>query len=430
MNILETNKDGAVVRVRVEIPSEEISPKIEEAFQIARKSVQIDGFRPGKVPMNLIRKRYGASIKAEAVDAYIKEIYPSILEEAGLRPLVPGDILEPDLTEDEGLHFTVLVEVMPDIELGNWREASIAQDMADISDEDVEQHIGFLQKEKAIISERPDDEGVENGDRLTVNVQELDTSGVPVIGNKQDGAVFEVGENALGHDTDDQLIGVKKDEECRVNTHRHKFNDKGEQIEENFIWSVTITKIEKIELPELDDNFAAELNPEFNTMDDLRTDVRRRLENMGKYYSNQTLAQRMIDKLVEMHTFPLPPTLLTETIERMVDSRRKEMPEGIKDEQLRAMVASMAEKQLKWYFLQKKLIEDLQLEASEEEVDDEIKKQAAYSGQDLESLKLVFKSGEQRDQLKDEIVESKLMEELHNNMKIEERKVPFGELIR
>ncbi len=429
MKILETKRDGVVVRVRVQLTTEELEPHFEKAFRRSQKSLKLDGFRPGKVPLEIIRKKYGDAIRAEAIDTIVEEVYPKVLEETGDRPITPGSIEDLRWRPGEPLAFTAIYELEPEFEVDKWKGLPVDREVVQITSEDVERQIESLRRDRAIISERDPGEGAEMGDRLNVDLQELDETGLPVIGRRSEGISFELGVDALGHGGDEQILGIKTGESRKIRTHRHVIDEQGKESSQEFGWEITVNKIEKIELPELDEDFVAMVNPELKTVDELNKDVEQQLLAYGRYLANQRLAKRLIDKVVESHPIELPPTLLSETLEWIVDSHREESQNMIPAEALREQLAPVAEKELRWYFIKRKLIETLGLEATDEEIDGELQRQAERGKTDLESLRLLFKSGERRDQLASEIVSSKLMEALIQAAVIEERPVPFGAVL-
>ncbi len=429
MKINERSREGAVVKVDVELEDSELQPHFENAYKNARKSINIDGFRKGKVPLDIVKKRFGEEIRVDAIDEIIKEVYPEILKQTELKPITPGSM--EDLKYEPGgkLQFVAVVEVMPEIEVNNWKGIKVAKEVVTVTDEDVDRHIEAMRRDNAIVSEKSGEDGVEKGNRATIDLQELDETNVVVIGRRSEDITFEVGNDTLGHDSDEQLIGMQRGDSRKIKTHRHVVDDKGRDSTQEIGWEVTLKKLERVELPELNDDFVAQVNPNLKTVEELRDDIRRQIENFANYKSQQRLTQRMIDRLVENHPFDLPPSLLAETLERMVQSRREESNNMIPEETLREQLSGLAERQLRWYFIKGELIEQLKLRATEEDVEKELKAHEERGATDLKSLKLMFKSGERREQLEGEIVDGKLMEALISDARIDERRVDLNAVL-
>lgn len=429
MTILEQTQDGAIVKLKVEIPEEDLQPHFEKAFRELQKTLTIDGFRKGKVPFSIVKKRYGESVRWDAIDSFIKDTYPEILDKSGLRPITPGDIQDPAYEPGGPLTFTVVFELFPEVEIGDWKKMTVMKEKALITDADVDNYLETMRRHKAVISHRPDDEGAADMDRLTIDIQEVDAAGTVIVGHRRDDLKIDIGRGMLGENTDEQLIGVKKGEARTIKSKRQRIDDNGKEFTEDFGWVITVNSIEKVDLPELDADFATQVNPDFQSIDDLRKNVSSELEGYAAYIVNQRFADRLIDKIVEETPFDIPPSLLAETLEHMVQRHRQESEDLVSEDVLRKSLAEQAEKQLRWNFIKEKLIEDLELKATDEEVEKQLELRAEHSTDDLESLRLMFKSGEKREMLEREIIESKLMEVLANGVQVDERPVELMTLI-
>ncbi len=431
MKILEKTQEGAVVKARVEMTDEELQPYFEKAYKKTQKNIELPGFRKGKVPLSMIIKRFGPAVRAEALEDIITEVYPKIVDESGEKPIAPGDVEEPDYQDGEYLRFTAIMEIKPEFELVDWKALEVKMEVADVTDDDINTHLDYMRKDKAIVSEAQDDQGADGVDRLTVNLQQLDENGVEVIGKSFKDITFEFGTDYLGPNTDEQLKGIKKEETRKIMTERHIHPEEGEHVDEKYGWEVTPTKIEKVELPELDDDFAVQVDEKYESMDDLRAAVRSDIEAYAKYHVDQRMADRILNTVVDAHDFALPPTLLEETLGRMLERQKEESQNMIPEDTLRENLKPYAERQLKWFFLEQKLIEELKVEATDEDIEKHLEIRAEQvKDTDLESLKLMFKAGERREMLANEIVKGKLMDELRNGMKLVEEKVALKDVLQ
>lgn len=431
MKVHEPTREGVIVKFRVDVTAKELEPHFAKAFKNAQKSVRLDGFRPGKVPMAIIEKRFGDSIKADALEKVVEEVYPKALGKTDIEPITPASIEDVDWEDGKKLSFTAVVEVRPEFEADKWKGVEVTREVPKVTDEDIDRHLSTMQREQAIVSDREEGEEVQEGDRLTADVQELDKDGKPVEGRLSKDMHIELGHEMMGHGSDAQFLGMKAGETRQIKTHRHSHDKDGNPIEIDMGWEVTLHKIEKIELPELDDNFAQQVDEKFKTAKELREDVKDQLTRYATYQADQRTAGRLIDAVVDAHDFALPPTLVSQTLEEMVKSRKEEANNMIPEQQLREYLKPTAERQLRWYFLRDKIIEDLKLEATDEDINTQVENYAkGHDEIDLDSLKLQFASGEQRQQLADEIVNGKLMDALKEGVKMVDQEVDFMSLLR
>jgi len=424
-------REGVIVKFRVELDAGEIKPYIDAALKKAQKTAKLDGFRKGHVPMNVIEKRFGDSIKEDLAEEIIQGVYPKVLAEADVKPLAPGSVEQVDYDPDTHLHFTAVVEVAPDFAADKWQGLAVEKEVPQVSEEDIELHLAGMRRERAIISDRPEGEGAEMGDRITADLQELDEGGLPMIGHRHEGAVFELGEDALGHGSDGSLVGIILGDSRKIKTHRHVHDESGKEATEDVQWQVDVKKIEKIELPELDDSFAQAVNENLETLQALREDVRRQLDTYAKYQADQRLEGRMVDAIVDAHTFEVPPTLVHDTVDQLYKEQPEQVRNAMKEETLREQLKPYAERQVRWYFLREKLIEQLDLKATDEDIDKHIEEYASRTeGAKLKDLKLMFGGGENRQRLADEIAGRKLIDALKEGVKLKEKKVDFAQIIR
>lgn len=431
MKVSEPTREGVIVKFNVEMTADEMKPYFDKAFKKAAKKIRIDGFRAGKVPASVIEKRFGDAIRADAVDAIVEEVYPKALNETKVQPLTPAKVEDVDFDPESHLKFTSVIEVAPEFEANNWKGLKIEKEVIEVKDEDVDRHIDGMRREKAIISDKPEDGVAEGSDRITADLQEVDKEGKPVEGNKHEDATLELGMNVLGEDTDKQLEGIKVGETRNVSTSRAQKDEKGKEKKVDFFWEVTAKKIEGIELPELDDDFAAIVNEEYKNLDDLKKKVREQMQEFAQYRLDQKLENVVVDALVKAHEIEVPPTLKEQTLGQMVEEQKKQYGDKIDDNQLRVFLAPAAENQLRWYFLRSRMVQDLKIEATEEDIEKHLNEYAEKNDNvKIEELKAYFKAPQAREQLTEEIVQKKLMDEVKAAVKFKEKKVDFLSVLR
>jgi trigger factor len=424
-------REGVIAKFKVEMTAEELEPHFEKAFKKTAKTIKLDGFRAGKVPVSVVKKRFGDAVRAEAIDDILQETYAKALPETDLRPLTPAKIEDVDFDPEKHLNFVCVVELAPEVVADKWQKLEIEKEVPKITDEDIDRHLDSLRREKAIVTDRPEGEAAEMNDRLKADVQEVDGDGVPVIGRKSEGMNVEIGSGVLGKGSDEQLVGIKVGETRRVMIKRMKTEKDGSQNEVDLGWDVTPTSIEKVELPEMDADFAGQINEEFKSFDDLKEDVKKQLENFANFQAEQRVAGRMIDAVVDAHEFEVPPTIVEQTLEEMIKSRKEETGGMIPEDTLRESMKPVAERQIKWFFLRQQMIKDLELKATDEEIDKHIENYASKNeGVDLESLKTMFKAPDKREQLTDEIIQGKLMDAIKEGVKFKDKEVEFNAILR
>ncbi len=431
MKVGKPKRKGVIAKFTVQLTLKEITPTIEEAFKDAKANVKLDGFRPGKIPMAVLKKRFGNAIHAEALEKIFKDVYPKAIAKTDLQPLTPANIEDVDFDPEKHLKFTAVVEMAPEFEADNWKGVEIDREIVKITDEDVARHIESLRNDKAIVSECPEDGAAEMNDRLKANVQELDGKGEKKEGRYSEGMGVNLGMSVLGKGTDDQLVGVKVGETRTLKTERTSTDKDGQESIVKFGWEVEVINIEKVDVPEFNDDFAVSVNEKYENTEDMTKDVRSQLDNFAKYQVDQRMAGRLLDAVIDAHEFEVPPTLVEQTLEELVESKFKESGSMIPKDSLRDNLKDIAERQIRWFFLRSKLIDTMEIKASDEDVEKQITSYAEKTeGVDIKMLTEMFKEEERRQQLVDEIIQGKLMEELKENAKINEKEVDFVSVLR
>ncbi len=431
MNVKEPVQDGCIVRVGIELSSDEIQPKIDETFESTRKSASLPGFRPGKVPTSVLKQRIGKQVREEAADEIIKEKLPDALKESKINPIALAPVEDLNFADDGSLSFTAVLEIAPEVDPSKWKDAPVERLIVDVSDEDVECHIDTLRRDNAVVTEAGAEDETSLHDRLTVDMQEVDESGVAIIGNKSEATVFELGSGYLGVDSDEILLGMKVDETRRVQIDEEKseiIDLPGNGVSN---WDVHLKSFEKVDLPEVDDDFAAQINEEFKSVDDFKKNVRDQLTAFSQFQANQRSAAGLREAVIGAYDFDLPPSLLGKTLGDMAERQMQEMGNSADPEQLRQYLTPIAHQELSWFFIRRSIMDEENIEATDQDIEEHVENyHKTHPEMNLDELKVMFKEGEKREQLADEIIMGKIMEVLRNGVKWEDKTVSFMDVLQ
>jgi len=430
VKVHEPTREGVIVKFRVEMKAEELDPYFVKAINQFRKHARIDGFRPGKVPMSIIEKRYGESIRYDSIEDIISEIYPKALAETTIAPIAPGTIEEVDYKSGGDLTFTAVAEVQPEVKVENWKGLKVQREVVKITEEDLDRHIEHLRRQHAIITPRGEDAVVEEGDLIKLDLKQTREGDETYEESEVEERELELGDDELGHGSDTQFIGMKPGETREINTHEHQHDDNDNPITVDVVYQATLKGIQKIELPELNDDFVTQLDEKYSTFEEYRAALRDHLKEVGDFHAGQRLSQMMIDAVIEANPVDLPPSLVEETLNEMVKRKIEEYGKLIPENILRDVLKKDAENQLRWFYIQHKLIEDLHLEVSKEEIDEEIVKYSEGHEVSLETLREQFKEEKNHRFLENEILSSKLMKALTEGMDLEDHEVDFLTVLR
>jgi trigger factor len=302
------------VRLAVEVPFEELKPSFDAAYKKIGAQVRIPGFRPGKAPARIIDQRIGrAAVIEEAVNTALPKAYGDAVRESGVRALGQPDIEVTSLDDGKQLAFTAEVDVRPEITLPDLTGVAVTVDDVSVSDGEVDAELDSLRERVATLTgvERP----VQSGDYVSIDiVAQID--GAEVEGGSASNLSYEVGRDDLVDGLDDAITGKNPGESVMFDTTLQS----GDHVDDQAEVTVTVKSVKEKELPTVDDEFAS-LASEFDTVAELRADLRTRLERAKAFAQGSQARDRLLEQLLDTVDFPLPDS----AIQAEVDYREHEI---------------------------------------------------------------------------------------------------------
>ncbi len=305
--------DPTQVELEIEIPTDELEKARESAFRKLAKNARVPGFRPGKVPRKIFVAQYGeAAIDERAMEDLVPQVYARAIEEHDLEPVErPAMELLPEV-DGEPMRFKAIVSIRPQIELGSYKGVAVEGVAETASDQELEDAIERLRKDAATLVpvERP----VQLGDVATLDY-EGKIDGVPFEGGTSKGEQTEIAESRFIPGFAAGIVGMSAGETREVEATFPADYQAEELAGKTAIFTITVNEIKEPELPALDDEFAKRIGQK-ETVEELRADVKTRLDEMTKSRARQTMVGSLVEKLAEAHEVPLPAVL----VEREIDS--------------------------------------------------------------------------------------------------------------
>jgi trigger factor len=290
------------VKLAVEVPFDELKSSLDAAYKKIGSQVRIPGFRPGKAPARIIDQRVGRSaVLEEAVNDALPRAYSEAVRESGVRALGQPEIevsnIE-DLADGSALHFTAEVDVRPEITLPPLEGVEVTVDDIEVTEAEIDEQLDSLRERFATLTgvERP----VETGDYVSIDLT-ASVDGEEVEGGSATGLSYEVGAGDLIDGIDEAIVGKSAGETVSFATTLRQGDKAGAQADV----AVTVNSVKRKELPEGDDEFA-QLASEFDTVEELRADLRERLIRAKTLGQGSQAREKLLEKLVESADFPLP----------------------------------------------------------------------------------------------------------------------------
>ena len=429
MKVQVTESDTWRRTLEVEVPGEDVEKRFDTAYRSYSKTLNLPGFRKGKIPLNVVRKRFGKAIQGEVLQEVMQEFYREASRSEGLNPVSEATIEEVDYDEGTPLTFKASVDIKPELEVEGYKRIKVTRPVFKVEDSDVEGHLGYLQDQGA--TEKVVDRAAELGDVILADIQEIDESGVLIVGRKQEDRTFLIGgRNATNHDLDNQLVGISAGEERRVNLkhaeaddhdhdegHHHDHPD-GQEVR----FQVKAKEVRERELPNLDDEFAKDLG-DFESLDALKDKIREDFQARADETSRRRLEENILDVIIEGNEFELPESMVENFLNNLVENYKKEH-EGhdhdIDEAAIREESRPGAIRNLKRYLLLESIAKKEEIKVEEEDINkhlDGLSQQYNMEGSQMRQM--LSRSG-QLERMESELLETKSLTFLIDEADVDE----------
>lgn len=439
--------EHSAVRLTVTVGKDDVRAAYDALLKDYAKNVRIDGFRKGKVPANILERKFGPQLKLDAMGRVMDEAVEKALDGEALVPLSyaqPSLDGQPAFELDAEFSFSVTYDVFPEVVPGDIEGMELELPQVTIAKADEERELDEIRDRNAIVMDKDDKAAAKKGDIATVDYAELDESGEPVKGTERQDFVFELGSGHNLYKFDDDVIGMKKDAEKTIEKAFPADFEYSELAGQTKKLRVKLTKLKEKKLPELDDELAQDVSEKFKTLDDLKADIRAKLEKRLEDRLKSLREKGVVDALVEKSTVDLPASMVAAELEMRLRNLMQRM--GIDSEERLAQIVSMsgrsvdqlreewrpeAEKAIKTRLVLDKLTEEGKYSASDEDVAAEYAKMAADSNLSVEEVKAEYERRGMVEYLVDRIKEDRLIADLEKKMKAKKgKKIAFVDLFK
>ncbi len=393
--ILENEKN--VVKLEMSIPKDKFQEAMDQSYKKNKKYFTIQGFRKGKAPRKVIEAHYGKEVFLEdAIEFAFPETYQEAIKEIEIEPVSRPSLEKVENVGDDGATFVVKVAVKPEVKLGEYKGAEIPVLEEPVSDEDVQKRLEQMQNQNSRLV-TDDKEAAKKGDTVVIDY-EGSIDGEPFDGGKDEGYSLELGSNTFIPGFEDQLVGVKAGEDKDVNVtfpeDYHAEDLKGKAA----LFKVHVVEVQRKELPAIDDEFAKDVS-EFDTLDELKEDLKGKIAEEKKEAKLNTARQKALDYAIEHAEMDIPEMMIDEEVDRDYENLKRQMSgqglsmenyfkfTGQSKEVFRQSMAPDAEKNIKADLVLEAIGKAENIEPSEEEIDNEIKEYAHAFNQEFDKYK-------------------------------------------
>lgn len=390
-----TKKEKNIVELSITIEKAEFDAATDKAYRQNAPKMSVPGFRKGKAPRKMIEKLYGEGVFFEdAVNICYPEAYTKAVEEADIEPIDQASI-EIENLDENGFTFKALVPVKPEVKVGTYKGLKAVKEDAAVTEEEVEKQINVLAEQQArlVVAEKE----AENGDTVMIDFEGF-IDGVAFEGGKGDNFDLKLGSGMFIPGFEDQLIGKKAGDECDVNVTFPEQYGSSELAGKPAVFKCKVHEVKVTEMPVIDDEFAKDVS-EFDTMDELRADLTKRMEEAKAKQVESNYEEALVAEMLESFEGEIPDAMIETQIDRNIeDLNYRFAMQGIGFEQYlqmsgltmdayRKLNKEQAEKQVKTRLALETIAKEENLEVSNEELEKEFASLAEQNNMDIERVK-------------------------------------------
>lgn len=441
MEVTETTSDGLKRELRVVVGANELNQRLSERLHELKNNVRLKGFRPGKVPVDHLRKIYGRSVMAEIIQQTVNETSQKAVTEREERPAVKPDV---SLDEDEeqieqliagqaDLAYTMSFEVLPEVTVTDLSSLELEKPVAEVSKEEVDEAIERLVEESVTYADK---EGpAAEGDQVVIDLEGT-IDGVPFEGGKAEDAPIVLGKNQFIPGFEEQLTGVKAGDEKTVEVTFPEEYPAEHLAGKPASFAVTVKKVGAPERPEVDEKFAETLG--FESVEKLREAIEKQLGDQYASHSRTRVKRQLLDALDEAHDFALPEVLVNqefETIWKQVErdleqSGKTFADEGTSEEEERERYRKIAERRVRLGLVLSEIGEKAEVKVSDEEVNNALMERLRqYPGQERQVYEFYQQNPDALAELRAPLFEDKVVDYVLELADVKEKKVSKEELL-
>ena len=420
-------------KITLTVPVTAIQTEVDARLKKLARTVKMDGFRPGKVPMNVVAQRYGYSVQYEVLNDKVGEAFAQAANEAKVR--VAG---QPRISEKEGapegeLNFDAIFEVYPDVKLADLSTVELEKVTAEVSNEAIDKTIDIQRKQRRTFAQRGLGDAAVDGDRVTIDF-EGKIDGEAFAGGKAEDFQFLVGEGQMLKEFEDAVRGMKSGESktfpLAFPEDYHGKDVAGKTAD----FLVTVKKVEAAHLPEVNEALAKSLGIADGTVDGLRTDIRKNLEREVKFRLLARNKSAAMEALVAKAELDLPQSIVQSEVDRLKEGARADLKQrGIKDADKAPIPDDIfrpqAEQRVRLGLVVAELVKANDLHAKPEQIRAHIEELAASYERPEDVSRWYYSDNQRLAEVEAVVIESNVAEFVLSKAKVTEKAISFEELM-
>ena len=420
-------------KITLTLPATVIQNEVNARLKKLARQVKIDGFRPGKVPMNIVAQRYGYSVHYEVMNDKVGEAFNQATIEAQLRVAGQPRISEKEQAPEGEMAFDAIFEVYPEVKMKDLAQVTIDKLQADVTDEAIDKTIEILRKQRRTYAQRSLDSTADTDDRVTVDF-EGKIDGEPFDGGRAQDFQFVVGEGQMLQEFEAAVKGMKVGESKTFPLAFPEDYQGREVAGKTADFMVTLKKLEASHLPEVTDELAKSLGAVDATVTGLRADIRGNLEREVKFRLLGRNKQAALDALVEHAELDLPNSIVQAELDRMVQGAREELKQrGIKDADKAPIPEDVfkpqAERRVRMGLVVSELVRQHGLQATPDQIKAHVEELSASYEKPTEVQRWYYSDNRRMAEVEGIVIEQNVTNYVFSLVKVNEKAISFDELM-
>ncbi|MFZ2463394.1 MAG: trigger factor [Caldibacillus thermoamylovorans] len=395
--------EGNQGKLTVEVDAETFNKALDQAFKKVQKQLNVPGFRKGRVPRQIFEQRFGVeTLYQDALDIVLPDAYSNAIDETGIEPVDQPEIDIEQIGKGQSLIFTADVTVKPEVKLGEYKGLEVPKVNTEVTDEDVEAELKELQKRHAELVVK-EDEPAEQGDTVVIDFEGF-VDGEAFEGGKAENHSLEIGSDSFIPGFEEQLVGVKAGDEKEVQVTFPEEYHAEELAGKPAVFKVKVHEVKQLVLPELDDDFAVDVDDEVETLDALKEKIKNRLKDEKEHAAKHEVEKAVIEKAAENAEIDIPEVMIDNEVERMVkefDQRLQQQGlnlelysqfSGQDIDSLKETMREDAEKRVRVNLTLEAIVKAENIDVTEEEVEKELQNMAEMYNMPVEQIQQILGS--------------------------------------
>ena len=420
-------------KITLTLPATVIQNEVNSRLKKLAHKVKIDGFRPGKVPMNIVAQRYGYSVHYEVMNDKVGEAFNLATIEAKLRVAGQPRINEKEQSAEGEMAFDAIFEVYPEVKMQDLAQVAVEKLHADVSDEAIDKTVEILRKQRRTYAQRSLESSAETDDRVTVDF-EGKIDGEPFDGGRAQDFQFVVGEGQMLQEFEGAVKGMKVGE-SKTFPLAFPADYQGREVAgKTADFMVTLKKLEASHLPEVTDELAKSLGAVDSTVAGLRADIRGNLEREVKFRLLGRNKQAALDALVAHAELDLPQSIVQAELDRMVQGAREELKQrGIKDADKAPIPEDVfkpqAERRVRMGLVVSELVRQQGLQATPDQIKAHVEELSASYEKPSEVQRWYYSDNSRMAEVEGIVIEQNVTNYVLSLAKVTEKAISFDELM-